>query len=121
MSANQFDCFDTIYFEVIVRVEDLNFIPAINEEVLLDDLFIKLCIILNELHLLNIDTAIVIPYPLEDIRRLPWKYFNRCDILFLDIVWHLNLRKHVGYDKDNSLIFKLNMINELHLSIHIIV
>ena len=70
LNADQLNRFHTLHFESIVGVEDLDLVPAVNEKVLLDQLLVQLFVVPHQLHLLHLNSTVVIPHLLEKIRRL---------------------------------------------------
>ena len=105
LNADQLNRFHTLYFESIVGVENLDLVPAVNEEVLLDQLLVQLFVVPHQLHLLHLDATVVIPDLLEKVRRLALEYPDWWYILLDEIVDHLYLGKHVLYDEYNSALF----------------
>jgi len=120
-----------LHFLFGVWEEQLNLIPGINEEILINFILFDLIIIVVDLGFLWNDAATV-PNLLEDVCVLPWVLFNywvdfRPSLSFSILLLYVNLNQdeHVRDQEVNGLAGALQLIRsdsvvqELHLPIEI--
>ena len=120
-----------LHFLFGVWEEQLNLIPGINEEILINFILFDLIIIVVDLGFLW-DDATTVPNLLEDVCVLPWVLFNswldfRPSLSFSRLLWYVNLNQdeHVRDQEVNGLAGALQLIRsdgvvqELHLPIEI--
>jgi len=111
--------------DIIARIQDLNLVMGVNEEVLVVFFYLILIVIVRCFHLLYLDAWIVVPNLLEYVSCiLPWEFTNGWSFLVFGIVLDFNYREHILDDESDSLrfIFLLgDMIDNLNLPIHIVV
>ena len=112
-----------VHFLLVIRVDDLDFISWINKEILIDLLFMIMLIIFNKVYFLDLDTAIIVPDLLEDVRRLPEEYSNALNTVFIlaDAVLNLNYCIHVLDDEVDGAVVLLDVVYQLHLPVNVVV
>ena len=118
--TDEFHRLNTFNLQVIVRIKDLNLILGINKEILINFFLDVIFIIFHKINLLHLHTSIIIPYLLEDIRRLSLKYPNARGVFPHDAVLNLNHGKHILDDEANIAIvwpIHFDMIDDLDLSV----